>query len=459
MTGGGSVAGSPAPNTALRRLLAETGWTEEQLARAVNRAGAEAGFALRYDRSAVSHWLAGRRPWTPVRALVAETLSRVLHRTVTLADIGLDPGEGRLTCLEDPDPLTVLTRLAEASGDRRQARTAGAYSVPALAIPAWPQAVARPRLVPPPEAQARLSAGRVVAVEQMTALFADADAAFGGGHARTALASYLAHDVVPCLRVAKGSAALRRRMLGAATELTYLCGFMCFDDEQHVLAQRYYLGALDLAAENADPAAYAIGLRALSVQARALGHASPARRLAELAASIGGSHFPPGRQAFFLGQLAVARAADGDRAGALAAMSAAERLLSHAGPDRDQGAVMGSYHPASLAHQQAAMRAELGDTAGAVVALYASVRHRPPQERRSRAIISARLAELHLAQGHLEEAVATWRIFLADYPQLRSGRATAALKTMRSRLRPHASNRAASQLLAQARALTASASP
>src|ERR1700677_4163135 len=67
------------PNVVLRRLLAETGWTEARLAREGNAAGAETGLALRYDRSAVSHWLAGRRPWGPVPSLLAETLSRGLR--------------------------------------------------------------------------------------------------------------------------------------------------------------------------------------------------------------------------------------------------------------------------------------------------------------------------------------------------------------------------------------------
>lgn len=47
---------------------------------------------------------------------------------------------------------------------------------------------------------------------------------------------------------------------------------MCFDDEQHGLAQRYYRTALSLAVQAGDPVAYAITLRAMSVQARSLGH-------------------------------------------------------------------------------------------------------------------------------------------------------------------------------------------
>lgn len=432
-------------NYVLRRLLAETGWTEQQLASAVNATGAETGLTLRYDRSAVSHWLAGRRPWGPVPALLAETLSRRLGRPVTVAEAGL--AVPRDTGQHGEDAVEVIIALAAVSGGQRRVLTDSAYSLAALAVPAWSQLPdpVRPR----PAGLDRLVPARVDAAEQMMSLFTEADANSGGGRARAALAAYLAYDVAPCLTAA-ASRALRARMLAVATQLTYLCAFMCFDDDQHALAQRYYRAALDLAARNGDQAAYAIGLRALSVQAHELGHHRPALTLAEVAASTGRRQFPPGRQAFFLGQVAVAAAADGDRRGAIDALGAAERLLSKAS---SASFVMGSYHPAALAHQQAAVCDLLGDRRGAIEAMSASVRHRPAGERRSRAITTARLAELQLAHGHLDEAVASWHDFLDDYPYLCSGRATSALKQLRSMLRPHAANRPAARLLTRAAAL------
>lgn len=417
-----------APNVVLRRLLAETGWTEARLAKEVNAAGAETGLTLRYDRSAVSHWLSGRRPWGPVPALLAETLSRALGRTVTVADIGL--------------------------GSQTSADAPSVYSLASLAVPDWAEAVVGPSRAGAgpgvrPEPPSRLTAGQVAAVEEMAAIFHDTDAAFGGGKARTALAGYLTHHVAPLLRLS-ARPALRTRMFTVATELTYLSAFMCFDDERHALAQRYYLAALDLAAENGDAAAYAIGQRALSVQAHSLGHHRDAFGLAESAARTGRRLFPAERQAFFAGQVAVAAAGNEDRRGALSALRAAERVLSRAA---SASFPMGSYHHAALQHQRAVACALLGDRSEVVAALSESVRHRPPGERRSRAIITARLAEHQLAAGHLEEAVATWHSFLDDYPQLRSGRATTALRGMRSRLRPYAGNAAVGRLLAHASAV------
>ncbi|KJY17212.1 hypothetical protein VR46_44975, partial [Streptomyces sp. NRRL S-444] len=79
--------------------------------------------------------------------------------------------------------------------------------------------------------------------------------------------------------------------------------------------------------------------------------------------------------------------------------------------------------------------AALGDGRGAIAALGASLRHRPAAERRARAVTAARLAELHLGQGHLERACAAWHEVLDVVPQLESARVTDALRRMRGRLR------------------------
>lgn len=445
------MASPQAQNLALRRLVSETGWTEEELARAVNAAGREAGLQLRYNRSSVSHWLSGRRPWVPVPSLIAETLTRRLSRPIGLADIGMATRPAQFALITGPDIPEELAELARYGSGR-----GGAYSLARLAVPEWDQAVARwPARAVPPAGQPRLLPGHVAVAEQMTPIFTDTDAASGGGRSRAALAAYLAHDIAPWVR-APARKPLRGRLLAVATRLAYLCAFMCYDDEQHVLAQRYYRTSLDLATENGDQVAYAIGLRGLSVQARSLGHHREALQLAEVAASSARRHCPAWRQAFFLGQVAVAAAAGGDRHNAMSALTAAERMLNRASSaaGRDGPELIGNYHPASLAHQQAAVRALLGDRAGAIAALSYSITRRPRGERRSRAITTARLAELQLDHGRLDEATVTWHAFLDEYPYLRSGRATAALRTLRSRLRPHVANRPAAVLLSRAAGLT-----
>lgn len=61
-----------ARNERLRALLTTAQWSYDNLARTVNMAGAESGLRLRYDRTAVAHWLSGSCPRAEVVTLVAE---------------------------------------------------------------------------------------------------------------------------------------------------------------------------------------------------------------------------------------------------------------------------------------------------------------------------------------------------------------------------------------------------
>ncbi|MCE7080772.1 hypothetical protein [Streptomyces sp. ST2-7A] len=83
------------PNERLRCLLDEADWTQEALARSVNAIGSEIGCPLRYDRTAVAHWLAGTLPREPVPELAAEALSRRIGRPVTPEAAGFGPGGTR----------------------------------------------------------------------------------------------------------------------------------------------------------------------------------------------------------------------------------------------------------------------------------------------------------------------------------------------------------------------------
>ena len=474
------------PNRQLRKLLVQASWTGQDLATAVNAIGRETSLALRYDRSAVAHWLAGTRPRPSAAALIAEALSRRLGRTITQEHLGFTTSPGaassrstapgaaeRPGTQDEEESVTTLVRLAQAQTApdhrRRQLLVGLGYSLTALAVPGFdsrpaPDAPARDAPAQDPLAQAALAQAarvprsradkvtlfEVEAAEALAVHFRAGDAAFGGGHGRRALAAYLASDLAPRLR-RPASPAVRSRLLAAAGRLAYLCAFMCFDDELHGYAQRYYRVALRLATENRDALDYAVALRGMSVQARVLGHYHQAVELAEAAAA--NTPGQPLRQAFVHGQLAVAAAADRDPHRALAAIGTAERFLDRAtGP---QTQLTGAYHWSSLLHQQGTVRELLGDRAGAIGALRESLRHRPTAERRSRAIILAELAELQLDEGRLDQAVATWNQFLDEYPTLASARSDTAVAILRARVRPHGRNPAARALLERTAVLAA----
>lgn len=433
------------PNTLLRDLLAEAGWTGDALARAVNAVGAEAGMSLRYGRSAVTHWLTGMCPRQPVPDFVAEAFSRKLHRPVAVGQTGLArPGAARLperrqVGLWEMDVVSRLVAPREVGAGGAMPVESRGYLLADLSVPGWTELTGtRQGWSWVAESTDKAERWHVQSAAGMVGLFSDLDFAFGGGHARLELARYLAVTVAPWLR-ATATPAVRRDLLRAASQLTYLCGFMYFDDELHGAAQHYYLTNLRLTAETGDPIGYAVTLRALSGQARLLGHHREAVHLAEAAVDAAADTAGPQTAAFLFGQLAVAHASDGNGREAVRHLLTAERFLDRA---RDAPEPIGGCHAASLAHQQAAVRAKLGDRPGAIQALTLSVRNRPASERRSRAITLARLAELQLDNGDLEAACGTWLRFLQDYPHLRSRRVNRALHSMRTRLRPHKDNSA-----------------
>lgn len=450
-----------APNHLLRALLREAGWTGQALARTVNALGFEAGLPLQYDRTTVAHWLSGALPRHPVPELVAEGLSRELGRRVTVAETGLVPRGPRVAdtgaeVWRDWHAGERLAELARVRPGRPGMYASCVYSTAALAVPSWADLVAAPatRRLAQPVTTGRIGHAEVDSAAAMVRLFADADSTFGGGYPRVALGSYLATTIAPWLR-ADASTAVRHELLATATRLTYLCAFMCFDENLHGAAQRYYLISLRLAGEAGDAVSYGVILRALSVQARLLGHRRPAVGLADEAVRTASGRAPRQTRAFLHGQAAVAHAAAGNRRDALGHLNAAETHLSHADGDTRSPAtpLIGGYHLAAFAHCQAATTACLGDRRGAIAALRFSIRHRPSTEPRSRAVTLARLAELQLAEGQLEQACGTWQEFLDHYPSLRSRRADAALTTLLASTNPYRNNPVARALHLRANAV------
>jgi tetratricopeptide (TPR) repeat protein len=448
----------PADNPRLRNLLAEASWSRTALANAVNEVSGESGLPLHYSRSSAAQWLTGTRPRPPAPALVAEALSRRLKRPLTAADVGLcdqrrDQGVSIIAGppAQRPGSIDVTAILIELAGTAPTAAQSSAtcvYTLAGLAVPAWEQLSGIASTRPTAGPRVRVGTAEVAAATSMLSLFAEADASFGAGHLRAALATTLATTISTWLRAdTEAEPGARTRLLRVAARLAYLCGFMCFDDLRQGEALRYFRSALWLSAEAGDRLGHAIALRAMSVQAHTLNHHTHARHLAEAALDTAGHQAAPRASAFLHGQLAAAYAATGDRRAALTQLHAARHALDHA--DDTPGPV-GGYHPAALAHHQSIVLAHLGDRSGAIAALQQSAQHRPATERRSGAYTLARLAQLQLAHGHLDQAVATWHQVLDEYPAIHSARLRAALAAGRAQLRTHHRNPLARDLMERA---------
>ncbi|MFJ9818791.1 tol-pal system YbgF family protein [Streptomyces sp. NPDC101151] len=428
--------GKREPNAALGRLLAEAACSQGQFAMAVNRVGTESGVPLRYDDSAVSHWLDGTIPRKVVRPFILEVFSRKLGRPITYADAGLpSPASGTSS---RPDTLEGLMELGRQDMDpsRRGVLGAALFSV-ALTIPDWPDVVGRLEAVQIGKAR-RIGYREVDAVAAMTEKVSELDDQFGGRHARPMAAAFLVNTVVPHLQ-ADASEDVRKALLSATSDLLYLTGFMAVDEGLQGLAQRYYVKALELAGAAEDHLTYCTTLRGMSLQAVDLGHEAHALRLADAAASAS-PNAGPRMRAFLAGQQAHSYAATGDRRNALTFMREAEVAMDRA---ESRAKAFGSYAPSSLAYHVSQVRYALGDKRGSVESLKESDRLRHSHYRRSSVRYNSLLAERQLELGHLEEACATWDKVLDDYPLVQSGSADEKIRNMQALLRPHLRNRAA----------------
>lgn len=435
------------PNTALAALFTQTRWTNGQFARAVNRAGADAGLRLSYDDSAVCHWLSGTLPRSRVQALVCEALSRRLGRPVTLSAAGFGPpvqGHG-----DAPDVVTELIELGSADMDptRRAALgTIGLYSA-ALVIPGWADVNGRFKLLRT-NPHVRIGSAEVDAVRAMTDHLSTLDDQFGGRTVRPLAAAFLVNTIAPYLH-AQAHPQIRAQMLSAAADHCYLTGYMAMDERADGLAQRYYLTALKLAGHAEDHLTYCTTLRGMSVLAVDLHHTTDAVRLAD-AASAAAPQAGPRMLAFLTGQQAHAAAQAGDRAQALTKLREAETAMDRA---ESRAKTLGSYDPSSMQYHIAQVRYELGDRTQSITAMEESDRLRHQIYRRGRVRHLGTLAERKLQIGRLEEACHDWNRMLDDYPAVESGRCDDRFHAMMTALRPYQHNHHARDLYERGRAL------
>ncbi|GCD45076.1 hypothetical protein [Streptomyces paromomycinus] len=419
-------------NTSLALLLRQAAWTEQQFANAVNRAGAEAGLTLRYEQSAVAHWLSGTMPRPQVRPVVLEALARRLGRPVTHAEAGFPTRPGGAA----PARNAAVEELLDLSRDdmdpsRRGVLQAGLYSA-ALAVPLFSDLAGRAEAVARPGRAGRVGAAQVETVRAVTDRVADILDEFGGGHARPMAAAFLVNSVRPWL-TAPASEQVHDDLLAAASDLTYLTGWMAMYERAHGLGQRYYVKALHLAGEAKDHLTYCRTLRGMSLQASSLGYGAKALELADSAAAAAPSAGPR-LVAFLRGQQAHAASMTGDRHTAITRLREAETALSKADSRRES---IGGYDASAYLFHVSHVLYEFKDLPGSIKALNSSLKAQPRQERQGRVHSHALLAQRQFELGHLDAACATWHRFLDDYTEISSARGDAHFATLRTRIRPH----------------------
>ncbi|MFJ8333451.1 hypothetical protein [Streptomyces sp. NPDC094437] len=441
------------PNESLARLLGEADFLHRQFALAVNRTGAERGLGLRYDESAVAHWLKGVVPRKAVRPVVLETLARRLGRPVTYEEAGLGvtpkaagsdvASEHALNTIEG----LVDTGRADMDPSRRALLTTVLYSA-TLAVPGFDEAdETLDRLEHQAAGRtARIGPGDVAVVRRMTDKVADILDELGGAHARPMAAAFIVNSASSYLR-ADGAEGVRNDMRAAVSDLVYLTGWMAMYEKAHGLGQRYYRQALGLARAGDAQVTYCRTLRGMALQAAHLKQSAKALELADSAADAAPSAAPR-LQAFLRGQQAHGAALVGDRRLAFSRLRETEAALAKADNRRD---AVGGYDRSAYEFHVSSVLYTLGDVPGSIVAMQASNRARPPAEKQGNAHANGLLAQRQLEVGHLEAACATWGEFLDDYTGLSSARADEHFGILRRRIRPHLRNPRARELAERAR--------
>lgn len=415
------------PNSALAAVMQAGGIANAQLARRVNAAGAELGVTLNYDKSSVSHWLAGSVPKPEARPAVTEALSRLLGRPVTSADIGwsTDPADER----DVVAGVMALTR-ADMDPSRRSVLGAGLYAA-MLPVPSFEDVAERIQRTAAGRT-VRIGHGDVVTVRRMTSHVADILDELGGAHARPMAAAFLHNTVGPYLQ-ADGSAQVQRDMFAAAADLTYLTGWMAMYEREQGLGQTYYLKALRLAGQAEDHVTYCRTLRGMSLQASHLGYGPRALEFADSAAEAAPAAGPR-LVAFLRGQQAHAAAMVGDRRQSFARLKETETALAQADNRRD---AVGGYDEAAYHFHEAHVRWCLRDGEGSIQALRRSNRARSPQERQGRVHCLGVIAQRQMAMRHIEAACTTWDEFLDEYQMISSARGDEHLDNLREGIRPY----------------------
>jgi len=440
------VTRSGTGNAKLVAVIAETGLSHAQIARAVAQVAAESGATecVGVGRSHVSHWVRGTMPSGRAPLILVEALSRKLRRVVTLEEIGLppQPSFSRDGLDWHADTLVGLTKLGrvDVDAERRRVLAAAAYSLAALALPGgswWSEMVDRGRSRGAAEGYA-VGRSDVEAVRDMVSLFSRVDQRRGGGHARTAVVQYLTADVSAFLRGRYVDEQVRRDMFTAASELAYLSGWMAFDNGEQTCAQRYFSSSVKLAAEAGDPAMAAHVLRAMAHQAVDLGHHREALELSS--ASVDRSRYLAAspRERSLLGVVhARALAVNREAKAAAEALLRAESDLSAASEGDDEPGRVFFFGQASLAHETACTLRDTGDLGAAASQFRLSVRTRKASSfTRTHAVTLGYLGMVQARQGELEESCATWLRSLDAMEGVRSSRTRQVASEMRAVLSP-----------------------
>jgi hypothetical protein len=414
-------------------MISASGLAYEGVARAVVCIAAENGEALRTNKSAIAHWVAGVEPGERTIGYLVEALSRRAGRSVTRQQLGFFTDEP--PALEGAQPIETTILLSRTDVENRNYLATAVYTAAHVRMPLGYDAEAVSRLLWARTGLFRVGAAEVAVVRQITKAFGAADERLGGGHGLSTVAAYLSDTVAPMLSGRFADEATRRDAFSAAAELAWLLGWKHHDLGHEGAAQRYYLTGFQLAVE-ADPGAHAAWMmRAIAHQALSLKERHHSRDLIEAALLRAEGHCDGATKALLHITHARSNAALGEKTGAARALLAAEDALnSPSDPQPSYSLLMGPAAGTVDSHTARTLT-EIGDHLGT------EARHRAAFTSwdlaaypRVHLLTHMDLGDCLAAQARADEAIGAWSQALDLAEGMASGRSRTALAGIRPTL-------------------------
>ncbi|WP_243088258.1 hypothetical protein [Streptomyces sp. 891-h] len=368
-------------NFRLQIAMEEHGFTQPELAKAVNAALRAAGERDSVGDRTVRTWLTGKSSW-PHRAK-REALEAVFR--CSIKHLGFYPPGAPAPPQEDPDVI------------RRRFLTGVGGAAAAVASPFTPEAAARPSCV---------GSADVIRLRDHVANLVALDAE-RGGHTALERAALAGASEALGLQERSATQRIRRRLFALASDYTATAAWSLIDAGKLDGAGRHLDRALTLAgmAQDPDMIMQVWNLRAMLARQR--------KDYPEaVAASQAAQALPIVRRSPLHASLAHARTAVGlahlgDRREALRSLGRAEDALSKDSRAAPRPSWITFYGPAELYALTAVVRDVIGEPAQAEAASYRALTALPASYRRNRAQTTARLALAQLHQGEVEQACET----------------------------------------------------
>ncbi|MFD4696405.1 helix-turn-helix transcriptional regulator [Streptomyces niveus] len=365
-------------NQSLKRRMAEAGFTQAELAEAVNADLRAAGYEGSVSDRTVRNWLTGKTRWPHRRQRAA--LEAVFN--CPAVELGFIPrrGEPSSSGMASPEDSVLRRHFISVSTGAALASVA----------------------------QQRVGASDVQRLLSKFAVLIASDHRYGGKLTIETQASALAGEALSLQARGTASQRVRGALYGCAASFTSSAMWAAIDGRRFDAAQRHFDRASSLAAMSGDP----------TIQFRIWSHAGSlyrhlARPADALAANDVARNLPVARRDSMFASLGHARHAaihglTGDPRAVRQALGHAQDALQQADPHEQRPMWLNAfYDQAELDNLALAAYLSLGKYEDAEAHAHRSLAMVRPEMRRTRAITTTRLAHAQLGQGDLEHAVAT----------------------------------------------------